>query len=128
MQFDFTFPFDFTSPFDSFFNLFGIMFIIIPIIFVVVFIVIVVTVCRGGVGVARSVARGFTVEAPPFVIPDRYRGERHSDGSQMTTVRLPEKCPTCGATITQEGIDWTGPLEAKCSYCGGPLRATFEKL
>ncbi|TFG34082.1 hypothetical protein EU527_05210 [Candidatus Thorarchaeota archaeon] len=122
MQFDLTFPF------DTFFNFFNIMFIIVPIIFVVVFVIIAFTVCRGGMGIARSVSRGFTVDAPSFVIPNRYRGERRSDGSQMTTVRLPERCPSCGATISQEGIDWTGPLEAKCSYCGGPLRATFERV
>jgi len=122
MQFDFTFPF------DTFFTFFNIMFIIVPIIFVVVVVIIIAAVCRGGIGVAQSVSRGFTVEAPSFVIPDRYRGERRSDGSQMTTVRLPERCPSCGAAISQEGIDWTGPLEAKCSYCGGSLRATFERL
>ena len=122
MQFDFTFPF------DTFFNFFNIMFIIVPIIFVVVFVIIAVTVCRGGIGIARTVSQGFRVEAPSFVIPDRYRDHRRSDGSQMTTVRLPDKCPSCGATVTQEGIDWTGPLEAKCSYCGGVLRATFEQV
>jgi len=122
MQFDFTFPF------TSFFNLFNMMFIIIPIFFVIIVVIIAVTVCRGGIGIARTVARGFTVEAPSFVIPDRYREHRRPDGSQMTTVRLPEKCPNCGATVTEEGIDWTGPLEAKCSYCGGPLRATFEPV
>lgn len=122
MQFDFTFPF------ETFFSFFNIMFIIVPILFVVFFIIIAVTVCRGGIGVARSVTRGFTIEAPSFVIPDRYREERRSDGSQMTTVRLPERCPSCGAAISQEGIDWIGPLEAKCSYCGGTLRATFERV
>jgi hypothetical protein len=114
--------------FDSFFDNFMTMFIIISIIFVVVFVVIIFTVCRGGVGIARGVARGFTMEAPPFVIPDRHRGKTRSDGSEMTTVRLPEKCPSCGAGISQEGIDWTGPLEAKCSYCGGVLRAKFERV
>ena len=59
---------------------------------------------------------------------DRYRGQRRSDGSEMTTVRLPEKCPSCGASISQEGINWTGPLEAECSYCGSTLRATFERV
>jgi len=120
--------FDLWDPFSSFFEIFGLMFIIVPIIIVIVFIVVAVTVCRGGVGIARGVARGFTMDAPPFVIPDRHRGKTRPDGSEMTTVRLPEKCPSCGAGISQEDIDWTGPLEAKCNYCGGTLRAKFEKV
>ncbi|MBN2230217.1 MAG: hypothetical protein JW779_11575 [Candidatus Thorarchaeota archaeon] len=120
--------FDFWDPFNSFFEIFGLMFVIIPIIFVVIFIVIAVTVCRSGTQIASNVARGFTMEAPPFVIPERHRGQTRSDGSQMTTVRLPERCPSCGAAISQEGIDWVGPLEAKCTYCGSTLRATFERV
>jgi len=113
---------------DDFFGGFMTMFIIISIVFVVVFVVIVFAICRGSAGIARGVARGFTMEAPSFVIPDRHRGKTRSDGSEMTTVRLPEKCPSCGAAISQEGIDWTGPLEAKCNYCGGTLRAKFERV
>jgi hypothetical protein len=108
--------------------MFGMMFVVIPIIFAVFVIIIVVTVCRSGARVAGNVVRGFTIEAPSFVIPERYRGQTRSDGSQMTTVRLPDRCPSCGAAISQEGIDWVGPLEAKCSYCGGTLRATFERV
>lgn len=118
-------PFSFI---DDFFGGFMTMFIVISIIFVVVFVVIIFVVCRGGAGIARGVARGFTMEAPSFAIPDRHRGQTRSDGSEMSTVRLPEKCSSCGAAISQEGIDWTGPLEAKCNYCGGTLRAKFERV
>jgi hypothetical protein len=125
MQMDMWDPF---TIFDSIFGNFMTIFIIISIVFVVIFVIVVFTVCRSGAGIARGVARGFTMEAPPFAIPDRHRGQKRSDGSEMTTVRLPEKCPSCGAAISQEGIDWIGPLEAKCNYCGGTLRATFERV
>ena len=125
MQLDLWDPFTF---FDSFFDNFMLMFFGITIFIIVVTIVIIVAVCRGSAGIARGVARGFTMEAPPFAIPDRHRGQTRSDGSEMTTVRLPEKCPSCGAGISQEGLDWTGPLEAKCNYCGGTLRAKFERV
>jgi len=125
MQLDIWDPF---TIIDDIFGGFMTMFIIISIIFVIVFVVIVFAVCRGGAGIARGVASGFTMDAPSFVIPDRDRGRTRSDGSEMTTVRLPQKCPSCGAAISQEGIDWTGPLEAKCNYCGGTLRAKFERV
>ena len=104
------------------------MILIIPIFIIVIIVVVFVFVCRAGSGVASSVARGFTMEAPSFAIPERHRGQRRSDGSEMTTVRLPEKCPSCGAAVSNEGIDWTGPLEAKCNYCGSTVRASFERV
>jgi hypothetical protein len=120
--------FDFFDIFGDIFGTFTMMFMIIPIIMIVIVIIIVVTVCRAGSGVATTMARGFTVEAPSFVIPQQDRGHRRSDGSEMTTVRLPEKCPSCNAGLSHEGIDWTGPLEAKCNYCGGTVRASFERI
>ncbi len=114
--------------FPSIFGTIGIFFVVIPIIFVVIFIIIAATACRSGAHVAGNVARGLTMDAPPFVIPENQRGQTRSDGTEMTTVRLPERCPSCGATISQGTIDWVGPLEAKCNYCGGTLRARFERV
>ncbi len=119
MQFDF---------FDSFFSLFQSMFVIIFVFVIVVVIIVGVTICRAGSTISREISRGFTMEAPSFVIPDRYRGQTRSDGSQMSTVRLPDRCPSCGAALSHEGIDWVGPLEAKCGYCGGTVKAKFERI
>lgn len=120
--------FDPWNMFNNFFGAFGALFIIIPIFAFIIIIIVIVTVCRTGASVASNVVRGFTVEAPSFVIPERHRGHVRSDGSEVRTVRLPDKCPSCGAAISQEDIDWTGPLEARCNYCGGTLRATFERV
>jgi len=117
--------------FDIFGDIFGTFTLLIFGFFIFVIVIIIIGVsfaCRAGSGVARTMARGFTIEAPSFVIPDQYRGQRRSDGSEMKTVRLPDKCPSCNASISHEGIDWTGPLEAKCNYCGGTLKAKFESL
>ena len=70
----------------------------------------------------------FAVEAPLHAIPDKYQGSIQRHGSQTTTVRLPLKCPSCDAEVSHEGVDWVGPLEAKCGYCGGTMRATFERV
>lgn len=120
--------FDFFDMFGDIFGAFSMMFFGITIFIIVIVIIVIVFVCRAGSSVATSMARGFTMEAPSFAIPEQHRGQRRSDGSEMTTVRLPEKCPSCGAAVSHEGIDWTGPLEAKCNYCGGTVRASFEKV
>jgi predicted nucleic acid binding AN1-type Zn finger protein len=117
--------------FDIFGDIFGTFTLVIIGFFIFVIVIVIIGVgfaCRAGSGVASTMTRGFSIEAPSFVIPDRHRGQRRSDGSEMKTVRLPEKCPSCGAAVSQEGIDWTGPLEAKCNYCGGTLRASFESV
>lgn len=103
-------------------------FIIVSIIIVVLWVALLSLVCFANTRDAHGVAQDSTMETPPFAIPDRHRGQTRYDGSEMTTVRLPAKCPLCGAAINQEGIDWVGPLEAKCSYCGGTLRASFERV
>lgn len=119
--------FDIFDPFGIF-GAFTTMLIVITIVVIIIIVVGFYFVCRASSGVVSSVSRGFTLEAPSFVIPDHQRGQRRSDGTEMKTVRLPDRCPSCGAAISQEGIDWTGPLEAKCNYCGGTLRAKFESV
>ncbi|MHA2187404.1 MAG: hypothetical protein ACW99V_04120, partial [Candidatus Thorarchaeota archaeon] len=108
----------------GFFSFFSLMFFVVPIIFVVVFIIIAIKVCNVGSKAVGS----FTLEAPSFVIPDQHREGQRTDGSHIKTVRLPEKCPSCSAALSHEGIDWVGPLEAQCTYCGGTVRATFESI
>ncbi len=68
----------------------------------------------------------FTVHAPEHVIPPEHRVR--ADGADIRTVRLPTKCPECGAVVSHETIDWVGPLEAACNYCGATVRAKFERI
>ncbi len=108
-------------------DLFDLIFIIIPVvIFVPICIGSLVSNRRGRKG--REFHESIAVEAPIHVIPDKHQKSIQYHGSQTTTVRLPLKCPSCGAEVSHEGVDWVGPLEAKCAYCGGTMRATFERV
>jgi len=110
--------------FFDFFDIFSIFFFVIPIFIFVIIIIVAAGICRAG----QQVTSGFTIQAPSFVIPESHQGRTRSDGSVMKTVRLPERCPSCGAALSHEGIDWVGPMEAQCNYCGGTVRATFENI
>ncbi|MFX1559401.1 MAG: hypothetical protein ACFFBL_02325 [Promethearchaeota archaeon] len=68
------------------------------------------------------------VEAPMHALPDYSEGSVQTHGTRTTTVRLPVKCPSCGAQVAHESVDWVGPLEAQCGYCGATMRATFENI
>jgi hypothetical protein len=68
------------------------------------------------------------VDAPLHAIPEKHKGSVQTHGSRTTTVRLPIECPSCGAQVSHESVDWTGPLEAQCGYCGATMRASFENI
>lgn len=112
--------------FDPFqmFGMFNVLFIVITAFVMVIIIIVFVTVCRVG----AQAARGILVNVPQSAIPEQYRGATGPGGTEIRTVRLPERCPTCGAAIASEGIDWVGPLEAKCNYCGGTVKAQLERV
>ncbi|MHA1924902.1 MAG: hypothetical protein ACXABV_14925 [Candidatus Thorarchaeota archaeon] len=117
----------FDTFFGVFWEIFGVFtwfFILGPVILCVVMVFVMRNACRA----SSQIARGWTTEAPSFVIPDRHRGRTRRDGTEIRTVRLPERCPSCGGSLTHEDIDWTGPLEARCNYCGGTVRANFESI
>ncbi|MHA2260770.1 MAG: hypothetical protein ACXAEN_00080 [Candidatus Thorarchaeota archaeon] len=119
-------PFDFFD-FFGFFSVFGVFFMLIPLVFFVVIVVTFVRICRG----ANTPRRGFRMEMPSYVRPQRMGERAVSHGSQapdVRTVRLPNHCASCGAALSHESVEWTGPLEAKCGYCGGTVKAQFERI
>ncbi|MFX1563145.1 MAG: hypothetical protein ACFFDP_07545 [Promethearchaeota archaeon] len=38
--------------------------------------------------------------------------------TQRLLYQLPKECSECGAPLNWEEVDWVGPLQAKCPYCG----------
>jgi len=36
---------------------------------------------------------------------------------------LPTHCPSCGAAIRPDDIEWLDEVTAECDYCGSPVRA-----
>lgn len=35
---------------------------------------------------------------------------------------LPTRCPSCGAAIRQDEVEWLDNATAECAYCGSPVR------
>ena len=49
-----------------------------------------------------------------------YTGDYRSPYSQSTdkkSYRAPSTCPSCGAAISTDEVDWVAPLKAVCPYC-----------
>lgn len=36
--------------------------------------------------------------------------------------KLPTHCPSCGAALRPDEVEWLDDLTAECGYCGNPLR------
>ncbi|MFW9849616.1 MAG: hypothetical protein ACFFF4_10755 [Candidatus Thorarchaeota archaeon] len=122
--FTFTTDLTWTDPF-SFSTFLGSFFLIFGIIVAVVFIVAIVICLRMRSTVSESALQ--TIRAPQTAIPEQYKTRAEQDDG-LRMVRIPVECPKCKAPLSQETIDWVGPLEAKCQYCGSTVRATFEKV
>lgn len=118
---------DFPSDIFNFFAEIMILMIVASVVFFIIVVVVLVEVCRPG-GVTSKAVDSFVVEAPSFAIPEFQRGKTRTDGAQIKTVRLPTTCPNCSAAISQEKINWVGPLEAQCNYCGATVRAKLENM
>jgi predicted RNA-binding Zn-ribbon protein involved in translation (DUF1610 family) len=52
----------------------------------------------------------------------------NSVSRQKSVYRTPPICPSCGADINTETVDWVGPLQAKCPYCGATVDADERKF
>jgi hypothetical protein len=35
---------------------------------------------------------------------------------------LPTHCPSCGAVVLPDEVDWLDDITAECAYCGSPIR------
>jgi hypothetical protein len=62
-------------------------------------------ICKFGSSPQKMV-ESFTIQPPSHIIPEEYRRDSRSDGSDIRTVRLPNYCLNCGAALSHEGIDW----------------------
>ena len=57
-------------------------------------------------------------------LKDHPESESHAFNTQKEVVpRLPAKCPSCGATIRPNEVEWLDQHTAKCLYCGSAVQA-----
>ncbi|TFG30689.1 hypothetical protein EU527_14165 [Candidatus Thorarchaeota archaeon] len=48
--------------------------------------------------------------------------------SGRSIYQVPSVCPSCGAAISDEVVDWVGPLKAKCPYCNATIDAEEKRF
>jgi len=45
-----------------------------------------------------------------------------SNEASLGTPVLPTHCPSCGAALRSDEVEWLNEITAECAYCGSPLR------
>lgn len=67
-------------------------------------------------GEAREVTDWMQGVSPEMTIPTN---EPAAQGGQVSNhQKLPSKCPSCGAPVHPETVDWVENGQAACAYCG----------
>ncbi|MEM2142615.1 MAG: hypothetical protein QXQ81_05115 [Candidatus Thorarchaeota archaeon] len=51
-----------------------------------------------------------------------------STGHRRVVLVPPNFCSRCGASLPAEKVDWVGPLQVACPYCGATLSAVEREL
>lgn len=70
-------------------------------------------------------ARGLNVEAEEIAsllsgnLPNTSSDEKSAPKKRPI---LPTHCPSCGAAIKPDEVEWLDEITAECSYCGSPVR------
>lgn len=70
--------------------------------------------------------RGLAEEAAEIeawmTIPEASASETESPGAQAKQPVLPTHCPSCGAAVRPDEVEWLDEVTAECDYCGSPIR------
>ena len=53
-------------------------------------------------------------------LPENFDSTSHSTPAQKPV--LPTHCPSCGAAVRPDEVDWLDDITAECTYCGSPVR------
>ena len=54
--------------------------------------------------------------------PEATASEIESPEAQMKRPVLPTHCPSCGAAVRPDEVEWLDEATAECAYCGSPIR------
>ena len=84
---------------------------------------------RSNSGFARSrrrVGSGYSISTTGDAMysDSRRRMPSYRRSSQRVVYQVPPRCPSCGASLNSEQVEWVGPLQAQCPYCLATVEAS----
>ena len=55
-------------------------------------------------------------------LPPMQGGYRHEPSRRQRRGTLPAKCPSCGASLDSNEVEWVDPFTVSCAYCGSSVK------
>ncbi len=90
------------------FGAFGLFFVLFIVIFVGIFVFAFYMICKS----MRAASKEMDM-VQSTVVDASSREDRH-----LIRESLPAACPQCDAPLKYNEVQWTGPRQAECPYCG----------
>ena len=61
---------------------------------------------------------------------DAMYADHYAQPSRQSKVvfQVPTQCPSCGAPLSSENVEWVGPLQAQCPYCFMTVDASEREI
>jgi hypothetical protein len=76
--------------------------------------------------IAELTARGLSSEVTDIeILLKTHLPSKVTFETQTTPVKkpiLPTHCPSCGAAVKPDEVEWLDEITAECGYCGSPVR------
>lgn len=101
--------------------------ILIPFAMAAFGVVLCIAIAKGNTGVARArrMGSGYSISTTgDAMYSDSHGTTVHSpESSRRVVFEIPRECPSCGASLNSEQVEWIGPLQAQCPYCLATIEA-----
>lgn len=72
----------------------------------------------------RRVGSGYSISTTGDAMYREGRSPSYQRPSKRIVYQIPSSCPSCGASLNSEQVDWVGPLQAQCPYCLATIEAS----
>jgi predicted Zn-ribbon and HTH transcriptional regulator len=74
----------------------------------------------------RRVGSGYSISTTGDAMysEDKRSIPSYRRSSQRVVYQVPPRCPSCGASLNTEQVEWVGPLQTQCPYCLATIEAT----
>jgi len=79
------------------------------------------------IGVPIMISSGIGPESRRLLLASRHSTTSTSP-SESFVHEPPTFCTNCGGKISNQNVDWVGPLTIKCPYCGSTLQTVRRRV
>ncbi len=73
-----------------------------------------------------GIGAGYSIRTTGDSMHSDHRGQ--PSRRSRIVFQVPNQCPSCGAPLSSESVEWVGPLQAQCPYCLATVDVSEREL